>query len=127
MNNVGGDLKSPSLWVNIIKSASFVEPSCRLQIVENIGPLARCMCDDVKRLFFKSNKHWVESVRLFVHLVGNVMMESNLNNSWEKIVDTLLQYEGLLSSVVQWSFLGEIFMFGAMPYNLIKGVYRRSR
>jgi len=107
MNNVGGDLKSPSLWVNIIKSASFVEPSCRLQIVENIGPLARCMCDDVKRLFFKSNKHWVESVRLFVHLVGNVMMESKLNNFWEKIVDTLLQYEGLLSSIVQWSFLGE--------------------
>ena len=50
---VGGDLATPSTWIEFITKASELEPSCRLQIVQNIGPLVKCMCSDTKRVFFQ--------------------------------------------------------------------------
>ena len=73
MNSVGGDLKSPSLWIQILVTATFVEPSCKLQIAENIGPLVSCMINDADRLLFKGNKHWREGIVPFINLVVNVM------------------------------------------------------
>lgn len=63
---VGGDLSSPNRWIDILVKASSREPTCRMQIAENIGPLVKCMCGDTKRLFFNSSMHWGESIHSFV-------------------------------------------------------------
>ena len=105
--NVGGNLGSPSTWINILTRSVHLEPSCRLQIAENIGPLVRCMCNDMTRLFFKSNEHWSLGIVGFVDLVGHVLNVSNPNSVDEKAVNALLKHEGLLTSIVQWGFWGE--------------------
>ena len=61
-NDITANLKTPSKWIGILNKAAMHEPSCMLQIAENIGPLVRCMCNDTTRLFFKSSKHWNESI-----------------------------------------------------------------
>ena len=93
---------------------SVVEPSCRLQIAQNIGPLVKCMCADTKRLFFNNKKHWRESIVDFVDLITRMIdrahdqeMNHDVNDENKMIVDTLLQHEGLLRSIVQWGFWGE--------------------
>ena len=88
--------------------ASLVEPSCKLLIVQNIGPLARCMCNDTDRLLFKSNKYWRQVIVMFVNLVVNVM-ENKADKTLEdeKIVDTMLQYDGMPRSIVQWGYWEE--------------------
>ena len=77
-----------------------------LQIAENIGPLVRRMCNDTERLFFKSNKHWNESIVSFVQLVSTITCHS-INDREDILADTLFKYDGLLSSVVQWAFWGD--------------------
>ena len=63
MASTGGDLATPSLWIQLLyKTSRIKEPSYILQIANNIGPMVRCMCNDTRRLFFKSNKHWGESI-----------------------------------------------------------------
>ena len=105
INSVGGDLKSPSVWINILVSASFIEPSCKLQIVKNIGPLVRCMINDTNRLLFKSSKHWRQGITPFVNLITNILeRKANKTLEDEKIVDTMLQYNGLLRSITKWGF-----------------------
>ena len=83
-----------------------------LQIAENIGPLVRCMCNDTKRLFFKSKKHWRESIGVFQKLIYN--MTCNFSRPTEqdarkRVTETLLQHDGgiLLRSIVQWGFWEE--------------------
>jgi len=106
----GGNLTSPQVWIDVLIQAEVQEPSCRLEIALNIGPVVRCMCKDIKRQFFKSNKHWTDSIQVFVCLIHNMIL-SGFDNSDEiegkKIIDTLLNYEGLLSSIVQWGFWEE--------------------
>ena len=107
MNSVGGDLKSPSTWMNILSTGSLKEPSCKLQIAENIGPLVRCMINDTDRLLFKSNKHWRHGIVPFVNLVANITLQRGIDlQAMEnvQIVDALLQHEGLLKSIIQWGF-----------------------
>ena len=115
MSNVGGDLVSPVVWINVLKHAAHIEPSCRLQIAENIGPLVRCMCDDTKRVFFRSNNFWLDGIIRFVELVGYIIIVSTKNSDSssdaivvedEKVVNALLQHEGLLTSIVQWGYWG---------------------
>jgi len=105
-----GDLVTPSTWINILQKASSgsSEPRCILQIAENIGPLVRCMCNDMKRLFFKSNKHWKDGILPFVDLIGKMISTSigstDENGEDKKSVDMLLTREGLLGSIVQWGY-----------------------
>jgi len=89
---VGGDLKTPSTWIHILSTGSLNEPSCKLQIVKNIGPLVRCMMNDTDRLLFKSSKHWRQGIVGFVNLVGHV------------IQSLLQEHEGVLESIIQWAF-----------------------
>ena len=114
MAEVGGNLPSPSSWINILMTADELEPSCRMQIAQNIGPLVRCMCADTKRVFYNNKKHWRESIVLFVDLITRMIdrahdqeMNHDVNDENKMIVDTLLQHEGLLRSIVQWGFWGE--------------------
>ena len=106
----GGDMRTPKLWVGVLTNAEVQEPSCRLHIAQNISPLVRCMCNDTTRLFFKSNEHWVNTIHPFVCLIHNMILHSADNSDkpeGKEIIDTLLQYEGLLTSIVQWGFWGE--------------------
>ena len=64
------------------------------------------MCNDTKRIFFKSNRHWKEGIEIFIGLVGN-MISNSINGTDKEVVNTLLKYEGLLSSIVQWGFWKE--------------------
>ena len=97
------NLKTPSLWIEILNRATRQEPSCMLQIAENIGPLVRCMCNDMERVFFKSSKHWREGIDSFVRLIYNIIYTCWDNSADKKIVQTLFQKnEGLLTSIIQW-------------------------
>ena len=109
MAEVGGNLPSPAFWIQIIRKADVLEPSCRMQIAQNIGPLVKCMCADVKRVFFNNKKHWKDSIVHFVDLITNIIdrAHSEQDDENKMIVDTLLEHEGLLRSIVQWGFWGE--------------------
>jgi len=103
---VGGDLVSPSTWIKVLAVEDW-EQMFRLEIVQNIGPLVRCMCNDTERLFFKSNKHWREGIAEFVDLIYKIVRTScNTDDPEDKKITSalLLQHEGLLSSIVQWGF-----------------------
>ena len=67
IGSVRGDLNTPVYWIKLLSNAIEHEPSCRLTVAQNIGPLVKCMCEDSTRLFFKSNKHWKDSIVDFVH------------------------------------------------------------
>ena len=112
MSSVGGDLVSPYLWIKILTNASINEPSYKLQIAEKIGPLVSCMCNDTERVFFKSKKHWREGIEAFAELLGgmiSVQVVYNCPNAdkKEKIIETMLLTEGLLTSIVQWGHWNE--------------------
>lgn len=69
----------------------------------NIGPLVKCMCNDMERVFFKSNKHWREGIDSFIRLIYNIIFTCWGNSADKKIVQTLLQKnEVLLTSIIQW-------------------------
>ena len=104
-------LKTPVPWINILMTASIAEPSCSLKIVESIGPLVECMCDDMTRLCFKSNKHWRESIYPFAGLIHKLLCTSanrcaNGSDTEDsmKVIDALLKHECLLQCIIQWGF-----------------------
>ena len=103
MNSVKGDLVSPGTWIRILSRAEELEPSCSLQIAQNIGPLVRCMCNDTERLFFQSHVHWKDGIMPFVQLISDLISKS-INSTDKRVINTLIQHEGLLSSIVQWAF-----------------------
>jgi hypothetical protein len=104
MNSVGkGNLISPLAWIRILSRAEELEPSCSLQIAQNIGPMVRCMCADTTRNFFNSNKHWREGITQFVLLVLG-MIDKSIQTTDREVANALLQHEGLLPSIVQWGF-----------------------
>ena len=112
MLGISGDLKTPRSWVRVLIKAEAQEENCRLQIAQSIGPLVRCMCNDTTRLFFKSNKHWVNTIHPFFCLIHNMILHSADNSDkteGKKIINTLLQHEGLLTSIIQWAFWKEEF------------------
>ena len=65
--------------------------------------LVRCLTDDTKRLFFKSNKYWHEAVTPFVSLLSDMLIPSSVDIS-AKVSNILLQNEGFLESIVQKCF-----------------------
>jgi len=94
------------LDIKVLSKAAELEPSCTMQIMQNIGPLVSCMCNDMTRLFFQSSKHWKEGILPFVWLIGSMISDS-INSADNQVVNTLLQHEGLLTSIVQWIFWKE--------------------
>ena len=102
LTSVQGNLGSPSMWICVLEKVIELEPSCTLQIAENIGPLVSSMCNDTERLFFKSNKHWRESILHFAKLLFEIVFEGK-----KEVVEIMIKHEGFLSFVVQCSFWGE--------------------
>jgi hypothetical protein len=111
VDKVKGNQRTPVDWIKILSHLSTVE-QCKLEIACGIEAVVRCMCDDTKRLFFKSNKYWHEAVPQFLSLVSNLLRPSSggvsLNVSTEAaaVYDILLMSEGSFESIVQklfWS------------------------
>ena len=82
MADVGGDLNSPSTWIHVLIKASAKEPDCKMMIAQNIVSLVTTMSNDTERLFFKSSKHWKDSIGLFVELI--------LKNTGKKTVNAII-------------------------------------
>ena len=97
-------LDTPSTWIGILMEAKDLEPSCMLQIAENIAPLVRCMSDDASRTFFKSNTHWKEGIVSFAELIY-YLLSTKVYGS--QIINVLLKHECLLRCVIQWAFWNE--------------------
>jgi len=64
---------SPAYWFCVLASILMelflpegnTGESIRLEIASGIGSVVRCMCDDIKRQFFLSEKHWfLSAVRM---------------------------------------------------------------
>ena len=97
---VGGNLVTPSSWIKVLFSDAALREeggSLWLLIAQNIGPLVRCMCDDTKRLFYKSNKHWRSSIGPFVRLIHHMLLPYDCEDDIQirrNIIKPLLQYEG---------------------------------
>ena len=101
--NVGGNMDTPSTWIEVLLKAVELEPICMLQVVESIGPLIRCFINDTERRFFKSNNHWLEGIVSFVELIGNIVSPATPHLD-SQVLDALLQHEGFLTSIVQCGF-----------------------
>ena len=108
---VGRGITMPSIWIGMLTSIVFHDQSysSMVKIAEGIEPLVRCMCDDIKCLFFKSNKLWEDSIVEFVDLIRTIIvnciqLEERKNPILQNTVDALLQHEGLLASILQWGF-----------------------
>ena len=99
---LSGDLVCPSTWVNVLYHVGKLQPSYYLQIAQSIGSLVKCMCGDVKRLFFQNNKYWLETIRLFSGLIFSIMSRAESD-----AIEALLQHEGLIRSIAQWRFWNE--------------------
>ena len=87
------DLQSPTLWIKVLIRAAELEPSCKVDIAENIDSLVECMGNDTDRLFFKSNDYWKEGIVSFVLLCYNLIMMTTDEDLWSKVIDGILLYE----------------------------------
>jgi len=100
--SVGGDLFYPSTWVQALIVIAENIKSSRMQIIQTISPLVSCMCNDMERLFFKSNEHWGLGIKRFAQLVVTLIQFED-----DEIVHSLLNHDGLLRDIIQWGFWGE--------------------
>ena len=58
------------------------------------------MCDDIKRQFFLSNEYWHGALLSFITLMHTLMGKS------KKVINILLEYDGLLDTLLQVTFFG---------------------
>jgi len=107
--SVGGDLLTPSTWIEALTIIAENIESSRMLIIQNVSPLVRCMCNDMERIFFKSNEHWRFGIKPFAQLIVTVITgKQNLINPEDNdIVHSLLNHDGLLRSIIQWGFWDE--------------------
>ena len=102
IGKVRGNLRTPADWIKILIWFGSLD-QCKLDIVNGIQALVRCLTDETKRLFFKSNKYWHEAVTPFVSLLSDMLNPSSVDIS-AKVSNILLQNEGFLESIVQKCF-----------------------
>jgi len=101
VEKVKGNIQTPADWMEILACFGNHD-QCRLEIANGIQAVVRCLCDDTKRLFFNSNKHWHEAMPHFLRLVSNLLSYMNdEDESPAMVCNILLQNEGFLESVVQ--------------------------
>ena len=93
MSDIGGDLVSPNKWLELLVTIAN-NSDHHSQIIDNIGPLVSCMCDDVERKLFGSKRYWHEAVLPFIAIIYN-MLEFECN------FIQLSQYKGLFEMIIQ--------------------------
>jgi hypothetical protein len=106
VNKVKGNVQTPVHWIEILAHLGNVE-QCKLEIANGIQAIVRCLCDDSKRLFFMSNKHWHDALTPFLDLVFILLFSSD--DLYSKVTAStvchiLLQNEGFLESMVHRCF-----------------------
>ena len=69
-----------------------------MQIVNNIGPLIKCMCDTKKRELFESKAQWYGSLDSFVRILGNLMQDADAKSA-------LLKIDGVFDMLLQCIFM----------------------
>lgn len=93
------------------------EDGCKLQIAREIKPLINCMQNIEKREYFGSNKHWHESIKVFVALISNLALSDD-------VLDLLVHTnEGLTEFMVQaifWGTHGSDIVKESKSYNIAK-------
>ncbi|KAL7532310.1 hypothetical protein ACHAWF_004089 [Thalassiosira exigua] len=95
-----GVVALPSVWVNLLVNTLCDDDllnatKINVLIAEGIGPLVRCMVDDMRRELFKDNRYWHEVLSMFSALLQNLAGDT---------LPTLLVYEGLADWVIQRCF-----------------------
>jgi hypothetical protein len=105
VDKVKGNLRTPVDWMEIIVYYSTFE-QCKVEIASGIQTVIRCLCDDTKRVFFKSNKYWHQAVPHFVTLVSNLLAwyGSSSKVTASTVCHILLQNEGFLENMIQKTF-----------------------
>ena len=109
-----GYLRDPTPWIDIL--IGLVDPDMRvgkrkmydtkMQIARQVGPLIKCLANDMKREFFQDKRLWHKAFLPFVNLL-NLLIGGP--SDWGANVDKdfipiLLQYEGLLPMLVRCIF-----------------------
>jgi hypothetical protein len=103
VRKVKGNLRTPVDWIEILAHFGVLE-QCKLNIAKGIQAVIGCLCDDAKRLFFKSNKYWNAAIPPFLTLVSNLLLPSSLVYLSVTVYNVLLQNEAFLDSIVQKAF-----------------------
>ena len=73
-----GDIFSPRMCMMLLANMSNNENKHRLQIARGIQPLIKCMINVEKREYFGSNKHWHESIKVFIMLISNLALSNEV-------------------------------------------------
>lgn len=74
-----GCVGTPRVWFDILcrmaaRSCEWKSKyDCRMDIAKGLGPIVKCLCDDMKREFFQSNMHWYDVLLPFACLVYNLI------------------------------------------------------
>ena len=95
MRGIGGDLETPIKWLELLIIIATKSNEYHSRIIDKIGPLVRCMCDDIEREFFGSKRYWHEAISPFIGIIYK-MLEAECNNFIQ-----LSQYKGLFEMMVQ--------------------------
>jgi hypothetical protein len=106
VGEVKGNLRTPISWIWILAHFGKLD-QCKLDIANGIQSIIRCLTDDTKRLFFKSNLYWYEAITPLLGLVSKLLLPSpgdRSNVTTAAVYDILLQSEGFLDSIVQMCF-----------------------
>ena len=104
VNKVKGNLRTPVDWIEILLNLSTFE-RCKLEIANGIQAVIRCLCDDTKRLFFKSKKYWHQAGPPFLVLISNLLASYDSSNvTAANVSNILLKNEGFLENMIQKSF-----------------------
>lgn len=88
-------------FCNIVAVRSTFVPGIddiRMEISLGIEPLVKCMCNDVRRQLFQSEKLWYECIECFLDLIRCLVYP---HSRAREAVDVLMAYDGLLELVIQ--------------------------
>jgi hypothetical protein len=81
LQETNGDLALPSVWINLLLNTiandnlpANVLLKTRLEIARGMGPLVRCMTNDIQREFFGDPKFWHAAAFYFIALLQNLVL-----------------------------------------------------
>jgi len=92
---------APCHWVHLLNTMTKMDVGkgrYNMQIVNNIGPLIKCMCDTKKRELFESKAQWYGSLDSFVRILGNLMQDADAKSA-------LLKIDGVFDMLLQCIFM----------------------
>ena len=85
----------PSEWMHILHTADSSE--CRVEIAEGMGPIIKCLSNDIERKFFGHNQHWIYTYPYYLMVIRNLIRD---RVSKEETTNILIEYEGFVESII---------------------------